>query len=245
MAKASKTASAPSSRDTIIQALMALMAEKPPTRIGLAEIADKAGVSLAQLRGEFGSWFDIFSAYVKSVDTAVLEGLDPDLDDQDIRERLFDILMRRLDVLGPHKAAIRSLFEASRRDGNLSLALNRSAVRSMQWMLAGAGVDTSGPSGALKAQGLAVMFARVITVWLDDEDPALARTMKAMDEGLARAGRAARMLGDVERLTEPLRNLACSFANRRREKAKATDRDEEPPKRWRGDDFRDPQVTPV
>ncbi|WP_204310683.1 hypothetical protein, partial [Escherichia coli] len=81
---------------------------------------------------------------------------------------------------------------AARRDAALAMGLNRLALRSHQWMLAAAGVETSGRGGALRAQGMAVMFARVLGVWLDDDDPALARTMKALDEGLARAGRAAR-----------------------------------------------------
>ena len=42
-------------RERIIDAFMALLAEKPFEQIGLAEIAERAGVSLAELRGEFGS----------------------------------------------------------------------------------------------------------------------------------------------------------------------------------------------
>ena len=39
----------------IVAAFLALLAEKRIERIGLAEIAEQAGVSLAQLRGEFAS----------------------------------------------------------------------------------------------------------------------------------------------------------------------------------------------
>ncbi|MGL4287219.1 MAG: TetR family transcriptional regulator [Phreatobacter sp.] len=246
MAKASKPASSQPPRDAIVDAYMALLADKPPHEIGLAEIAERAGVSLAALRGEFGSKFDILAAFVKNVDTAVLEGIDADLADQPTKEKLFDILMRRLDVLGPHKAAIRNLARAIRSDAAMAMGMNRLALRSHQWMLAAAGVETSGRGGALRAQGMAVMFARVLRVWLDDDDPALARTMKALDEGLVRAGRAARALGDVERLTAPFRSLLRaprSFCSRRRSDDR--DRSEPRPGSWRGDDFRDPNVTPV
>ncbi|MBN8938759.1 MAG: TetR/AcrR family transcriptional regulator [Rhizobiales bacterium] len=246
MAKASKSASSQPPRDAIVEAYMGLLADKPPREIGLAEIAEKAGLSLAALRGEFGSKFDILAAFVKSVDTAVLEGIDADLADQPTKEKLFDILMRRLDVLGPHKAAIGNLARAARRDAALAMGLNRLALRSHQWMLAAAGVETSGRGGALRAQGMAVMFARVLGVWLDDDDPALAKTMKALDEGLARAGRAARALHDVERLTAPFRSLfgaPKAFCSRRRSNDR--DRSEPRPGSWRGDDFRDPNVTPV
>lgn len=247
MAKASK--SAPVSRDAIVAAYMGLLADRRPGEIGLAEIAEAAGVTLAELRGQFGSAFDILAAFVKGIDEQVLEGLDADLADQDTKERLFDILMRRLDLLAPYKAAIRSLGDAARRDPSFAMGLNRLAVRSHQWMLAGAGVSTAGPAGALKAQGMAATFARVVKVWLDDEDPALARTMRKLDEELARAGRAARFLKDAERLAAPLKGLFAlpkafcerSWPRDRRKAREEGGRDGG----WRGDDFRDPNVTPV
>ena len=49
------------SRDKIIAAFLALLAEKPFERIGLAELAKSAGVSLADLRGEFGSTLAILA----------------------------------------------------------------------------------------------------------------------------------------------------------------------------------------
>ncbi|CEJ14439.1 hypothetical protein BN1110_04770 [bacterium YEK0313] len=244
MAKTSKTTGAEPPREAVIAAFMALLAEKPLREIGLAEIAEKAGLSLAALRQAFGSKFEIIAAFVKDIDTAVLEGIDADLKDQPVKEKLFDLLMRRLDLLGPHKAAVAALARAARQDGALAMGLNRLAVRSHQWMLAAAGVETGGPGGALKAQGMAAIFARVVRVWLDDDDPALARTMKALDEGLARAGRAAQTLDTVERLTAPLRSLFCaprSFCPSRGR----DERRETRPGSWRGDDFRDPHVTPV
>ncbi len=248
MAKATKSASSVSSRETMIAAYMGLLAERKPSEIGLSDIAEAAGVTLADLRGQFGSAFDILSAFVKGIDEKVLEGLDADLADQDIKERLFDILMRRLDLLSPYKAAIRTLGEAARRDPGLAMGLNRLAVRSHQWMLAGAGVSTAGPTGGLKAQGMAATFAKVIKVWLDDEDPALARTMRKLDEELARAGRAASFLRDAERLASPLRALmsAPRLFCRSWPRDRWQDRDRaKGDGGWRGDDLRDPNVTPA
>jgi hypothetical protein len=89
--------------------------------------------------------------------------------------------MRRLDVMAPHKNAVRSLLRSARRNPPLALALNAIAVRSQQWMLAAANIDSSGPRGMLRAQGLAVFYAQVLRVWIDDDDPGLARTMAALD----------------------------------------------------------------
>ena len=79
------------------------------------------------------------------------------------RERLFDVLMRRLEALAPYKEAVRSLMRSARRNPGLALALNAMAVRSQQWMLEAAGIGASGPHGALRAQGAALMFARVLS----------------------------------------------------------------------------------
>jgi AcrR family transcriptional regulator len=255
MAKASKSSQAsPSSpRDDIVAAFMALAAEKALGDITLAETAERAGISLGALREAFGSRFEIIAAFVKGVDRTVLDGIDADLADQDIKEKLFDVLMRRLDVLSPHKAAIRNIGKAAMREPGLALALNRLAVRSHHWMLAAAGVEMAGPGGAIRAQGLAVAFGRVVRVWLDDEDPALAKTMRAMDEELARAGRAANALRTFEQLTAPFRSLACAPAvfcaglkSRRRDRDDAQgEKRDAPAEGWRGDDFRDPKVTPV
>ena len=97
------------------------------------------------------------------------------------RERLFDVLMRRLEILTPHKAAVRSLTRSAMRNPPLAFALNGLAVQSQQWMLTAADIGASGPRGMVRAQGLAVLFASVLRTWVDDDDPGLARTMAALD----------------------------------------------------------------
>jgi AcrR family transcriptional regulator len=186
-----------SRRDTIIDALLALLTEHPIEEIKLSEVARRADVTLAELREEFGSELAILAAHMKDVDREVLEGIDPDMAEEPARERLFDVLMRRLEVLATHKEAIRSLMRSARRDPPLALALNSLAVRSQQWMLTAADISASGPVGALRAQGLAISWASVIRTWLDDDDPGLARTMAVLDRELARGQRLSGFLDDM------------------------------------------------
>ena len=178
--------SSKSERERIIDAFMALLAEKPIERIGFAEIAKAAKVSLADLRGAFASTLAILAAHMRETDRAVLAGGDADMAEEPPRERLFDVLMRRLELLAPHKAAVRSLVRSAARNPGLALALNSLGVRSQQWMLTAADIGASGPRGMLRAQGLAVLFASVLRTWVHDEDPGLARTMAALDRALAR-----------------------------------------------------------
>src|SRR6478609_9374617 len=184
-------------RDKAIDALMALLAEQSFEQIGLAEVAGRAGLKLSQLRAEFGSVLAIFAAHVKDIDRAVLAGGDADMTEEPPRERLFDVLMRRLEALAPYKEAVRSVMRSARRNPGLALALNAMAVRSQSWMLEAAGIGARGPRGALRAQGAALMFARVLSVWVDDEEEGLDRTMAALDRGLASAERWEGFIGDL------------------------------------------------
>ena len=210
-----------SERDRIIDAFMALLAEKPIEQIGLAEIAKGAGVSLSDLRGAFDSTLAILATYVKQIDRAVLAGEDADMAEEPPRERLFDVLMRRIELLAPHKAAVRSLMRSAVRNPGLALALQGLGLRSQQWMLTAADIGAAGPRGFLRAQGLALLFASVLRTWVDDDDPGLARTMAALDRALARGQRWSGLLDELCRIP----SYACRMRSRRRRPA--DDADEE------------------
>ncbi|HEY0224531.1 MAG TPA: TetR/AcrR family transcriptional regulator [Pseudolabrys sp.] len=186
-----------SNRDKAIDALMALLTEHSFEQIGLAEVAGRAGIKLSQLRAEFGSTLAILGAHIKDIDHAVLDGGDADMTEEPVRERLFDVLMRRLEALAPYKESVRSILRSARRNPGLAFALNAAAVRSQKWMLEAAGIGASGPRGALRAQGAALMFGRVLTVWLDDDEEGLDRTMAALDRGLSSAARWAGIVDDL------------------------------------------------
>jgi AcrR family transcriptional regulator len=186
-----------SPRERIIAAFMALLSEQPIERIDLAEIAKRGEVSLAELRGEFSTTLAILAAHMKEIDRAVLRGGAGDMAQEPARERLFDVLMRRLETHAPYREAVRSLLRSATRNPPLALALNGLAVQSQQWMLAAADISASGSKGMVRAQGLALLYASVLRTWLDDTDPGLARTMAALDSALARGQRWSSMLDDL------------------------------------------------
>jgi AcrR family transcriptional regulator len=219
---AAGTAASGSDRDKIVAAFLALLADKRIEQIGLAEIADGAGVTLAALRGEFSSTLAILAAYLKSVDRAVLAADLSDMEEEPARERLFDVLMRRLEIMAPHREAVRSLARSATRNPPLTLALNGLAVRSQQWMLTAAGIAASGPRGMMRAQGLAVLFASVLRAWVNDDDPGLARTMAALDRALGRGQRFAGLLDELCRVPSRL----CRLRSRWRRRGDRGDRGE-------------------
>jgi AcrR family transcriptional regulator len=183
-------------RDKIVAAFMTLLAEKRLEEIGFGEIAARAGLTLANCRSEFGSTLAIYAAHMKDLDRKVLAGAGGDMAEEPPRERLFDVLMRRIETMGPYREATRSLLRSVSCNPGLAFALNGLAVRSHAWMLTAADIDAAGPRGMVRAQGLAMLFASVLRTWVNDEDDN-ARTMAALDRALARGQRWSGMLDDL------------------------------------------------
>jgi AcrR family transcriptional regulator len=191
-------------RQRVIEAFVGLLSEKPFEQIGLAETAVRADVSLADLRGLFDSKLAILAAHIKEIDRRVIRDSDAELAEEPPRERLFDVLMRRIEALAPHKAAVHSLMRSAACNPGFALVLNRMATRSMQWMLTAADIDASGPRGMVRAQGLAVLYAGVLRTWLHDDDPGMARTMAALDQTLASGQHWSALLDDLCRIPAAL-----------------------------------------
>ncbi|MCX5513072.1 TetR family transcriptional regulator [Kaistia algarum] len=194
-------------KKAIVEAFMALLGEKRFEAVGLGEIAERAGLSLADLRDAFDGKISILADFVRRTDRAVLDGIDPPAAEESARDRLFDIVMRRFDHLAPYKAALGSLDASLRRDPALALCLNKIALDSARFMLAAAGVGTGGLLGATRAQGYVLMLAKVLPVWRDDADPDQSRTMAALDRALESAE-------SWSRRSDRLASLACSLASR-------------------------------
>jgi AcrR family transcriptional regulator len=204
-------------REKIIAALLGLLAETSFETIGLGDVAGRAGVSLAQLRDEFPSTLAIVAAHIKATDRAVLAQDLGDMAEEPERERLFDVLMRRLELLAPHRDAVRSLLRSARRNPALAMALNGMAVRSQQWMLTAAGIGASGPRGMIRAQGLAMLFASVLRAFVNDDDPGQARTMAALDRALGRGQRFVGIMDDLCAIPARLSRLRPGRRRRRRD----------------------------
>jgi len=205
----------PSKRDSVIDALMRLSAERPWHNIELVDLAEAAGIGLAELRDLFPSKGAVLGAFSRRIDREVLEGTTDDLRGEPARERIFDVMMRRLDALTPYKRALRRIMNALRQDPLSLAALNRSALNSMRYMLAAARISTEGPLGGLKLQGAVIVFSNTLQTWLEDDDPTLARTMARLDRELRRGERVLERAEDVRTLLTPFRVFGQALLDRR------------------------------
>ena len=226
------TDAVPSSpRDRIVDALMTLAAEQPWNDIEIGEIAREANVTLAEFRDAFPSKGAVLAGLARRIDRQVLQGTSDDLAEEPARERLFDVLMRRLDAMAPYKRALRRIAFALRSDLLSLLALNGVALNSMRFMLAAANISTEGPLGNLKVQGTVIAFANTLETWFTDDDPSHARTMARLDREIRRGERFMERAEDARRLTAPIRALGQALfegvrgSGRRRERERDRRRD--------------------
>ena len=200
-----------------VDALLELLAEREWNTVTLTDIAEKAELSLAELRAAYPSQGAILAGFAKRIDQSVLKA-EPEIADQPARERLFDVVMRRFDALKPYKAAIGSARRGLLVDPLAASSWNKVEVNSAQWMLAAAGIKESGPVAAVKAQGLAVIFASVLQTFLDDDDPDLTKTMRDLDIHLRRAERMVETGDIVQRTLSPVLSLVGRCVGTRKSK---------------------------
>lgn len=90
-------------------------------QLTLRDIATAAEMSLADVHAVYPSKHDILAAYLRSVDATVLAGAAPE--DENPRDRLFDVLMQRFDALNANRNAVVNILGAQACDPLSSLAL--------------------------------------------------------------------------------------------------------------------------
>src|SRR6185312_9241064 len=157
-----------SKRSKVVRAALDLAQERGWGEITLAGIAQGANLGLADLRREFSCKADILRAFQAEVDAEVLDRARSAEEGQSPRDRLFDLMMTRFELMQPYKPALRRISAyLCCRPGEVAMLVG-SSVASQYWMLAGAGAKLGGGPGALRVAGLAAIYGKVFQIWLDD-----------------------------------------------------------------------------
>ncbi len=168
----------------IIDSSLSLAVEFGWRHVALSEVAERAGLSEANLLRHLPSKSALFEMIVRDTDAQVLTNVRIDEDDGSARERLFDVLMARFDILAPRRLGIAAIL----RDGFTDpLTLGRRlccVTDSMKIMLETAQIPTSGPFGALRIKGSLALYAATFRVWLQDDSQDMAKTMASLDKAL-------------------------------------------------------------
>ena len=86
--------------DTALDAFLGLVAEKGYAAVALRDVAEAAGVGMADLYRVYPDKVALVAAFMARIDGEVLAGTPGRVDPEETaRDRLFDVLMRRYDAL--------------------------------------------------------------------------------------------------------------------------------------------------
>lgn len=168
----------------LVAAAFAVGADKGWRNVSTATAAREAGLDLVRARTRLPGHGAILKKFGILADAYALTGA---LTEGSVKDRLFDIMLRRFDFLQLHRAGVVALLRVLPLNAPLAVWLGNETLRSMGWILEGAGVSASGLTGAVQKRGLAVVWGWGLRAWLNDETEDLSATMASVDVALVRA----------------------------------------------------------
>jgi ubiquinone biosynthesis protein COQ9 len=177
--------------NALITAAFEIAADRGWQRVSVADAARAADLSLAEARARFPTRGTILLRFGQLADRAVLEDAPAT---GPVRDRLFDLLIRRYDALQPHRAGIKALLRTLPFNPGRAMLLHCATHRSMRWMLQAAGVSATGPRGEVRMRALTAIWYWGLRSWERDESEDLSATMAVLDSALQRADRCAAWL---------------------------------------------------
>ncbi len=177
-------------RQKALDTFLELVAQRGYGDVTLSDVGAATGLGRAELYRLYPDKLALVTGFLSRIDGEVLAGTQAELDPEEtVRDRLFDLLMRRFDALKPYRTALNSIRRAGLRDPLMALVLGPALMRSMAAMLEVAGVPAQGLTGAVRQNGLFAIYAAVSRVFEKDETGDLSKTMAALDSRLKTAER--------------------------------------------------------
>ena len=173
-------------RGRLAESALRLLARSSWQDLTLAAVARSAKVPLASVRAHAPSKPSLIGLILQYTGDQAAVRYKKDRSSGAARDRIFDVVLTWLEVLGPRKAAVRSLYEGIGRDPLALAGARRELLAHAEWLLALAEADT-GRIVSVKAAALTLVLARAVSVWLED-DKQLTKTMARIDGDLRRAG---------------------------------------------------------
>jgi len=151
--------------------------------ITLIEIAAAATLPMSELHGlaDKDTLTDALEGWADEAMSA--EAIDLD---ETVRERLFDVIMRRFEQMETQRAGVLSLMQARDRSPARLAALLQARRTSAGWALSCAGLDNgNNAQRTARVLGIAWAIGKTERAWRKDESGDFARTMATLDAELS------------------------------------------------------------
>lgn len=190
MASAKKKTSKASKKSTndFYVDFFTLVAERGWFSLTLPEIAKATQHSLSELLKIYPDKTAILIGFGKKIDAQLAD--DTSQSTEPLKDKLFDMLMRRFDALAPYRAGVLRLLEDMQSHPISAVVLCLEAMcgftRSMALIFEMVGISTSHPRAILGVMGLKIVYLSTLRTWKHDDSPDLSATMAILDRGLNR-----------------------------------------------------------
>ena len=166
------------------------LGQQPLAALTLTNIDQRVGVDMSLARAVAGDPQQLVLRKIAAIDDqSVLESF-VDIEDAgeiSIREKILEALMHRFEVYAPYRAQIRALSQAAQWRPDLGIALGIGLQNVIRRMLAMAGDGCEDWRGLMRIKGVVGVVMAVVRVWIKDDSPDLAPTMKVLDRRLHQA----------------------------------------------------------
>jgi AcrR family transcriptional regulator len=162
------------------------IAEQGWAGLSLVSLARRAGVPPVEVYGQLPNRQAILRALSDRVDQAMLAVDQRELEDLPARDRLFELVMRRLEAMAPFRAGLARLARDARREPCVLLATFCRLDRSLRWMQELAGLRSHGLRARLQRRALLAVYAQTLQVWFGEQSDDLAKSMAELDKQLRR-----------------------------------------------------------
>jgi AcrR family transcriptional regulator len=175
--------------DRIIDAALEEAAAVGWTNISIDAVAARADVALGEVLMQAPTRAHLLLHFLRRLDARMLasiKGTDPA---DTPRDRLFDVLMRRFDLLEENREGVVAMMKGVACDPGPAAVLACRIGRSCATMLGAAGISADGVRGFMRIQGLKAVMAYAFRAWMNDDTGDMAKTMAAVDRALDRAQR--------------------------------------------------------
>lgn len=175
----------------LLPAAFALIGDEGWRGFSFDKLARRTGVSRVEIYRQFHSRGALLSALTRRADEAMLEIEEAELAGLPPRDRVFELLMRRLETLVPYRGGLKRLARDARTDPCVLLFTAGRLERSFVWLQDVAGLRCRGLRASLARRALGLAYARTLQVWFEDEGADLGKTMAELDKQLRRVQRVA------------------------------------------------------
>ena len=180
-------AESPHRKTILIDTTLSLAGELGWPSVTLLLIGKTANVPLSEVSAIFPSKWDILEAFRGRTDLFITTRKNPNLSGQSAKDRLFDILMARIEIIEPWKAGIGSIARHAVAQPITGIRLFTSLNKSMECMIEHVNAKIQGPGKLIQSRGLTLIYLLVLRRWIRDHSSDLGPTMAELNERLISA----------------------------------------------------------